>query len=111
MTPAFAPALETTEPIPGRTGHLPKVLSAAPQRSPFNRVVLPDDHCTVAGERFYTLRKIADHIGMSTHNLNHLCNQGKIQFIIKPLTRNGQAGTGTKLVPEAEVRRLLSEGI
>ena len=68
---------------------------------------MPDDHCTIAGERFYTLRKIAEHIGMSTHHLNGLCNQGKIQFIIKPLTRNGQAGTGTKLIHEDEVRRIL----
>lgn len=106
-SPAIAPQTSSTTQTQAGSAN---IAAPAKKNSVFAHVALPEDHLTILGERYFTLSQIAKHVGMASHNLNRNCNDGRIRFIIKPLTRNGQAGTGTKLVHEDEVRRLLTEG-
>jgi hypothetical protein len=72
--------------------------SLAQVRSPFVRVALPEDHITIAGQRFYTVTTLARHLGISKAALHVRLNA----FTFQPGLRNGK-----KLIAEDEVRRVL----
>jgi hypothetical protein len=65
---------------------------------------MPRKSCTVAGQRFYKLPQVAKHFSVSVWSLRKLCIDGVIESIHHPALRNGE-----RLIPESELRRVLTE--
>jgi hypothetical protein len=68
----------------------------------FRTTALPADHFTVNGLRFYTIRQVAQHIGVTAGTIRNRCREGSLAFIVQPGLR-----TAKKLIPEQELVRFL----
>jgi hypothetical protein len=105
-TTTAAPARETTESTaPSKKARRQMPVDVVKNRLKWNPfTTMPPDHTTIAGQRFYKLRHVAEHFNVSIYSVRDLCITGKIGFVVHPGLRNGE-----RLIPESELRRVLTE--